>query len=114
MPFPSLAVIARRLSEVEIERLLTLKRIGPRLERLEARRAKIIARIATVDRKLAELTWTATKKRPDRQLARQVKNRPGRIPAAKAGAGAAARKAAMLKHMAKMRAALAVKWRKTA
>lgn len=100
MPFPSLAKIAATLSEADIQRLLVLKRSGPKLEKLEARRKKIADQLAEVEKELAALTGVTALKapakrgrkpgRPAKTTAATVKRgrpaKPGRkLRAAKAG-----------------------------
>ena len=128
MAFPSLAVIAQRLNEADIERLLLLKRVGPKLEKLENRRGEIARQLADVEKQITALTGEDVPKpkaqrghetgRPTktvgasaRKPGRPAKGRSGRKPVAKGGPGASAGRAAMLKRMAKMRAAKAAKRR---
>jgi DNA-binding transcriptional MerR regulator len=128
MPLPSLATLAGRLSMADIEKLLAMKRVDPRLERLEAQRKRIAEQLADVDRRIAELAGDgakAPKKRRGRKPGRpaktayapakrgrkpgrRAKGKPGRKPA-KAGASRA-----RLAALAKARAALAAKRRAAA
>ena len=139
MAFPSLAVIAQRLDESDIERLLLLKRAGPKLEKLESRRGEISRQLADVEKQIAALTGEGapkpkarrgrktgrlakTSKAPaktGRKPGRSTKTRPARGSAAKAATrGTPGRKSsaspARLAALAKARAAKAAKRRAAA
>ena len=133
MPLPSLADLARVLSVTDIERLLAIKKAGPKLVKLEAKRDKIAGQLAELDKQIAALTGDApvkAKGKPGRKPGRKrgriakaapapakpvakTKGKPGRKakavpnakPAAKPAPDADAKRAAMLERMAKMRAA---------
>ena len=118
MAFPSLTVIAQRLSEAEISRLLVLKRAGPKLEKLEAERLKLTDQLAEIDSQIAALKGgEAPKKRdrPAKAAAAPAKRGRGRPPKAKPAAkvrrprGRPAKaepgREAMLARLAKARAA---------
>ena len=85
MAFPSLAVIAQKLSTAEIERLLVLKRIGPKLGKLESKRKTLAGQLADLDKQIAALGGEATPKttkrrgrKPGRKPSRPAKGKPGR------------------------------------
>ncbi|MCL2000110.1 MAG: hypothetical protein FWG74_01630 [Planctomycetes bacterium] len=130
MPTMTLSALARRLSEADIEHLLVLKRAGPKLERLEAQRQRVVGQLAEVEARIAELSGGGTpkaKRRPGRRQGPKpaVKGKPNRRPPAKTTSrgkpapkpgrkpitkpGAAAGREAMLARMAKMRAVRAAK-----
>jgi len=135
MTLPSLADIAKSLSIEDIERLVALKRAGPKLEKLEARQRKLTDELADVDQQIAALegdkapvkrgrppkaTSVPTKRgRPPTTAAPPAKRGRGRPPKAKPAAKvgrprgrpdkAGSKREAMLARMAKMRAARTAK-----
>ena len=56
MPALTLAMLAKSLTPAEIERLIAMKRAGPKLEKLEAKRDEIVKRLADVEREISELS----------------------------------------------------------
>ena len=87
MAFPSLAVIAKKLSEAQIKQLLMLKRAGPKLLKMEERRKKLAAQLAELDKQIAALDSGAAPKaakrrgrKPGRKPGRPAKGKPGRKP----------------------------------
>ena len=102
MVLPSLSEIAKVLRLEDIERLLALKRAGPKLEKLQAKQKKLTAELADVDRQIAALevgkaattsgkggrpakvaTVPATRGRPGRTSVAPAKRGRGRPPKAK-------------------------------
>ena len=63
MALPSLPDIAKQLSESDIEQLLRLKRAGPKLQKLEAKRRKLLVQFAAVDNQIAEIIGEAAPKK---------------------------------------------------
>ena len=96
MPKIPFGAIAEKLSLAELEYLLALKRAGPKLQKLEARRGQIAAQLADVEKQIAALTGgetPKTKAQRGRKMGRPAKSaktpgkqgrKPGRKPAAKA------------------------------
>jgi len=70
MSLPSLTVIARQLSEADINRLLVLKR---NLETLEVKRREIAEQLVEVDRQIAALTGGKASKKRGRKPGRPAK-----------------------------------------
>jgi len=102
MALPSLPEIAKTLSLEDIERLLALKRAGPKLEKLQAKQKKLTDELANVDRQIAALASgkapkatgkrgrpaktaavPAKRGRPAKTTVAPAKRGPGRPPKAK-------------------------------
>jgi len=79
MALPPLTDIAKQLSKSDIEILLRLKRAGPKLQKLEAKRKKLLEQWAKIDGEIAALEGG---KAPGRK-----RGRPAKTPAAPAKRG---------------------------